>query len=165
MIKRNTADDVFDKIETELSYTSANTFKYDKWHSLILSRNHNPMELSKEEFVDMFSLALKWFKKVNELDISARFPEMIWDCMPKAGASQVHPHFQLSMGSRSHYGGMRRWLDASERYYTDNQRNFFDDFYLIHKSLGLTYNSGSAYIIANLVKIQILFGHLYKYVI
>ncbi len=111
------------------------------------------MELSKNEFVDMFSLALTWFKKVNGLDSSARFPEMIWDCMPKAGASQVHPHFQLSMGSKSHYGGMRRWLDASKRYYSENQRNFFDDFYLIHRSLGLTYSSGSAYIIANLVRI------------
>ena len=109
------------------------------------------MELSRNEFVDMFSLAVTWFKKVNGLDSTARFPEMIWDCMPKAGASQVHPHFQLSMGTNSHYGGMRRWLDASKRYYDQNQRNYFDDFKLIHKALGLTYTMGSAYVIANLV--------------
>jgi len=151
---KNTADDVFDKIETEFSYTAANTFKYDKWHGLILSRNHNPMELSLNEFVDMFKLGLNWFEKVNTLDNQARFPEMIWDCMPKAGASQVHPHFQLSMGSKSHYGGMRRWLDASERYYTKNLRNMFEDFKLIHKSFGLTYESGDAIIIANLIPIK-----------
>lgn len=51
---RNTANDIFDRLETKLSYSAANTFKYDKWHSLIVSRNHNTLYLNEEEIVDMF---------------------------------------------------------------------------------------------------------------
>ena len=152
LIKRNTADDVFERIETNLSYTSANTFKYDKWHGLILARKHNPLTLNQEEFVDMFSTALNWYKEVKKLDKNAKYPSLMWDVMPKSGASQVHPHFQTSLGVNNYYGALRRWLDASKRYYYDNNRNFFDDFILIHNSLGLSYKYRSAYLIANLVR-------------
>ncbi len=96
-------------------------------------------------------MCLTWFKKINKLDLMAKYPEMIWDSMPKAGASQVHPHLQVSMGSTNYYGGMRRWLDAAMRYTNTHQRNFFDDFILIHKALGLTYKVNNVYVIANLV--------------
>jgi len=152
--QENTAADMFDRIETDLSYTAANTFKYDKWHSLILSRNHNTMKLSEKEFLDMFNMCLTWFKKINKLDLMAKYPEMIWDSMPKAGASQIHPHLQVSMGSTNYYGGMRRWLDAAMRYTNTHQRNFFDDFILIHKALGLTYKVNNVYVIANLIPIK-----------
>ncbi len=85
------------------------------------------------------------------MDSTANYPEMIWDSMPKAGASQVHPHLQVSMGKGSYYGGMRRWLDASQRYFRTNSRNFFDDLILIHKGLGLTYKLNDVYVVANLV--------------
>ena len=52
---KNTATETFGRIETQLSYTAANTFKYDKWHSLIVSRNHNSLFLSEEETIDLFA--------------------------------------------------------------------------------------------------------------
>lgn len=151
---KNTASDIFKRIETDLSYTAANTFKYDKWHGLILCRKHNPLELTNEDIKDMFSIAINWFKKVNGLDSKAQYPEILWDVMPKSGASQVHPHFQLSLGTDNFYGGMRRWLDASKRYYQDHNRNFYDDFIMLHKSLGLTYQYKDAYVILNLIPIK-----------
>jgi hypothetical protein len=60
---RNTANEIFDRIETKLSYTAANTFKYDKWHSLIVSRNHDPLNMSEEEMIDMFELVTKKIKE------------------------------------------------------------------------------------------------------
>ena len=30
-------------------------------------------------------MCLTWFKKINKLDLMAKYPEMIWDSMPKAG--------------------------------------------------------------------------------
>lgn len=143
---------MFQRIETNLSYSAANTFKYDKWHGLILARSHNPLTLKKEEFIDMFDLALTWYKEVKKQDKDAKYPALLWDVMPKSGASQVHPHFQTSFGVNNYYGGMRRWLDASKRYYQENRRNFFDDFILIHSALGLTFQHRSAYLIANLVR-------------
>merc|ERR1719468_162022 len=74
--------------------------------------------------------------------------------MMKAGASQVHPHLQISVGSMSYYGGMRRHLDASKRYYEAHRRNYFDDFINLHKALGLTYSVDNAVLITNLVPIK-----------
>jgi galactose-1-phosphate uridylyltransferase len=152
--KENTADDIFGKIETDLSYTAANTFKYDKWHSLIISRNHNTLFLTQEETLDIFNLALTWFNKVNEIDITAKYPQIIWDAMPKSGASQVHTHLQASIGINNYYGGMRRVLDGSEKYFNDYKRNYIDDFIKIHKALGLTFKYNNTFVIMNLIPIK-----------
>lgn len=138
-------------METPLSYSAANTFKYDKWHSLIVSRNHDPLNLKEEEIIDMYNLSLKWFEKVNSIDSSARFPELIWDAMPKSGASQIHTHLQVSMDDKNYYGVMRRWLEASQKYYKEYDRDFLDDFILVHKALGLAYEVDNCFVIFNLV--------------
>jgi hypothetical protein len=64
--------------------------------------------LTKEESIDMFSLSVKWFKRVNKEDKNAIFPELIWDATPKSSASQVHTHFQASVGLIGYNGVMRR---------------------------------------------------------
>jgi galactose-1-phosphate uridylyltransferase len=97
------------------------------------------------------SLSWEWFKKVNEYDKNAKYPELIWDAMPKSGASQVHTHLQASLGINSYYGMMRRWLDASSEYYNSHGRDFLDDFILIHRALGLTYQLNNSFVIFNLV--------------
>jgi hypothetical protein len=71
--------------------------------------------------------------------------------MPKSGASQVHTHLQVSMGERGYYGVMRRWLDASDDYFKLNGRDFLDDFVLVHRALGLTYEHKNVIVIINLV--------------
>ena len=134
-----------------MSYTAANTFKYDKWHSLIVSRNHDTLYLKEDELIDLYDLCLKWFNKVNEIDKMAIYPEMIWDSMPKSGASQIHTHLQVSMDENGYYGIMRRWLDASKHYFTINRRDLLDDFILVHKALGLVYELNNCYVIFNLV--------------
>lgn len=100
----------------------------------------------------MDSLSLKWFQKVNDLEPSAQYPQIMWDAMPKSGASQVHPHLQVSMGMRTYYGCMRRWLEASGEYFLSTYRDFFDDFLLIHKALGLVYELNDSYVILNIVR-------------
>ncbi|RNA09093.1 hypothetical protein BpHYR1_006566 [Brachionus plicatilis] len=152
--KINTANEIFDRLETPLSYSAANTFKYDKWHSLIVSRNHDPLNLKEEEIIDMYSLSWEWFKKVSSIDPSAKFPELIWDAMPKSGASQIHTHLQVSMDDKNYYGIMRRWLEASERYFGAFKRDFLDDFILIHKALGLAYELNNCYVIFSLIPLK-----------
>ena len=149
--RKYTATDLFGRIETQLTYTAANTFKYDQWHSLIVSRNHNTLNLTEEETLDMFKLSVKWFKRVNTEDSEAVYPELIWDAMPKSGASQVHTHFQASVGKISYYGAMRRWIDAASQYQAQTQRSYMKDFILIHKALGLVYEYENVSVIVNLV--------------
>lgn len=150
----NTAADVFDRIETKHSYTAANTFKYDKWHAIIASRNHNTLYLSEEELVDMFMISLDWFRKVNEVDSTAIYPQLIWDAMPKSGASQVHTHLQTSMGINAYYGGLRRVLEAAALYHAQNERYYFDDFILLHRALGLAKKINNTYLIINMIPLK-----------
>ncbi|CAF0709768.1 unnamed protein product [Brachionus calyciflorus] len=152
--KINTANEIFDRLETSLSYSAANTFKYDKWHSLIVSRNHDTLFLNEEEIIDLYSLSLKWFEKVNSIDSKAVYPELIWDAMPKSGASQIHTHLQVSMDEKSYYGVMRRWLKASTQYFNENKRDFLDDFILIHKALGLVYEVNNCFVIFTLIPLK-----------
>lgn len=102
----------------------------------------------------MFNLALKWFDNVHKVDPNARYPEVLWDAMPKSGASQVHTHLQASMGTNSYYGGMERLKSASKQYYKEFKRDYLDDFILIHQALGLSMAFNNTYVIVNLVSLS-----------
>lgn len=116
-----------------------------------MSRNHDTLHLNEVETIDMFNLALKWFDKVNKIDSNAKYPEILWDAMPKSGASQIHTHLQASMGINSYYGAMERLKSASKLYYNDYKRDYLDDFILIHQALGLSMLINKTYVILNLV--------------
>ncbi|CAF1061312.1 unnamed protein product [Didymodactylos carnosus] len=125
----STAEDSFGRLESKLSYTAANTFKYDRWHTLIVSRNHDTLHLTQDELEDMFELSKKWFKKAHDLEREYMYPEMIWDAMPKAGASQIHTHIQVSLGKDSYYGVIERTRQGAKQYSKDHShRNYFSDY-------------------------------------
>ncbi|CAF1089861.1 unnamed protein product, partial [Didymodactylos carnosus] len=125
----STAEDSFGRLERTLSYTAANTFKYDRWHTLIVSRNHDTLRLTKDELEDMFELCKEWFKKAHNLEREYSYPEMIWDAMPKSGASQIHTHLQVSLGKDSYYGTIERTRQASKQYAKDHpHKNYFNDY-------------------------------------
>ena len=148
----STAEDSFGRLEQPLSYTAANTFKYDRWHTLIVSRNHDTLHLSEEEVGDMFDLAQKWFRKAHSLEPTYTCPEMIWDAVPKSGASQMHTHLQASLGSDIYYGNIERTRQGARLYaQLNNGRNYFTDYLSIHQALGLTIPIGDAHIIVHLV--------------
>ena len=91
---------------------------------------------------------------MNKIDPKSQYPELIWDAMYKSGASQIHTHLQVSMGKNAYYGMMRRWLDASARYNNDYERDFLDDFVLIHKALGLVYEYKEVSVIFNIIPVK-----------
>ena len=91
---------------------------------------------------------------MNKIDPKAQYPDLSWDCMYKAGASQIHTHLQVSMGKNAYHGMMRRWLDASARYNNDYERDFLDDFVLIHKALGLVYEYKEVSVIVNIIPVK-----------
>ena len=49
--------------------------------------------------------------KVYETDKQWRYPHMVWDSLPQASASQVHPHAHLLLNPVRHYGEF--WLLGS----------------------------------------------------
>jgi hypothetical protein len=54
------------------SVSAANAFKLDKWHGLILTKKHNPIDLELEDILDLFNTSLKWFQKVRSIDPEAK---------------------------------------------------------------------------------------------
>ena len=149
----STAEDTFGRLEHRLSYTAANTFKYDRWHTLIVSRNHDTLHLTEEEIGDMLELAQEWFQKAYSIEPMYTCPEMIWDAMPKSGASQIHTHLQASLGFDIYYGTIERTRQAARLYASSNRgSNYFNDYLYIHQALGLTIPIGSVQILVHLVR-------------
>ena len=91
---------------------------------------------------------------MNEVDATAIYPQLIWDAMPKSGASQVHTHLQTSMGINAYYGGLRRLLEAAALYHAQNGRRYLDDFILLHTALGLCKKINNTYLIVNLIPLK-----------
>eukprot|EP00058_Branchiostoma_floridae_P014213 XP_002599701.1 hypothetical protein BRAFLDRAFT_70379 [Branchiostoma floridae] len=111
-----TAEDTFGRVESTHSATAANTFKYDSFHAIILLKTHHPTAFTEEQFMDFTNTAMKWFMKCYDTDKQYRYPHLMWDSLPKASASQVHPHAQASLSAARHYGIMEHIRLSAEHY-------------------------------------------------
>jgi galactose-1-phosphate uridylyltransferase len=100
----------------------------------------------------MFELTQEWFREAYAMEPKYTCPEMIWDAMPKSGASQMHTHLQASLGLEIYYGNIERTRQGARLYAkTNNGRNYFNDYLYIHQVLGLTIPIGKTHIIVHLV--------------
>ncbi|XP_071960108.1 uncharacterized protein [Antedon mediterranea] len=140
-----TAEDTFGRITSTYSGTAANAFKYNGYHSLIISKKHNFLELTEEEFIDMMHTSMRWYMKVYETDKRYKYPQMMWDSLPKASASQVHTHAQASISPDGYYGLMKHIHLSATKYAKENGGcNYFTDLLQVHNALGLATNFGNA---------------------
>ncbi|KAI3379988.1 hypothetical protein SNEBB_000230 [Seison nebaliae] len=149
----NTAEDNlknYRRIKTTRSYTASNSFKYDKYHALIVSRHHDPLSLKLKDLEDMLALTQTWFNLVYEDNKDFVYPQAIWDAMPRSGASQIHTHLQSSVTHYSYYGTIEKQISAAWLYHKEvksllSKRQlipaniYWRDLLLIHQSLGLVY--------------------------
>ena len=90
--EKRTPEDVFGRVRGKYSITAANIAKYDVWSSLVIFKKHNPLEFNLKEFSDYIDTAFKWFDMVLNENEDYKFPFFVWNCLPRAGASQVHGH-------------------------------------------------------------------------
>ncbi|XP_071507481.1 uncharacterized protein [Diadema antillarum] len=149
--KFKTSEDTFGRIESKHAVTAANTFKYDAFHALIILKTHHPLRFTEEQFTDMFDVTMAWFMKVHTTDKQYRYPHLMWDNLPKASASQIHPHAQASMSPVRHYGLMEHIrLSAVDYSLKNGGQNYFSDLIQVHNALGLTTSLGGATAIAYL---------------
>ena len=101
--EKYTPEDVFGRVQGKYCITGANIAKSDAWNSMIFFKAHNPLDFTLEELSDYIETGFKWFKKVNNYDKRFISPFFLWNCLPKAGASQVHGHAQVLMTDDVHY--------------------------------------------------------------
>ncbi|XP_033648090.1 uncharacterized protein LOC117307446 [Asterias rubens] len=143
--KYKTAEDTFGRIESEHCATAANAFKVEGFHSLVIPKIHDVRMLTEEIFLDIMHVSMKWYMKVYETDKQWRYPHMVWDSLPQASASQVHPHAHLLLNPVRHYGKVEHLRLAAITYGRENEgKNYFTDLLKVHNALGLSVTLGNA---------------------
>lgn len=135
--KKYTPEDVFGRIEGKHCITGVNIAKYDAWSGVIFFRKHNPLDFDLEEISDYIDTGFKWFKKVNNQDKQFKYPFFMWNCLPKAGASQVHGHAQVLMTNNIPYAKIQFLRKMFRNYMRLTGKNYFRDLYRAHSALGL----------------------------
>lgn len=150
----HTPEDLFGRVEGKYCITASNLAKYDAYSSLLIFKKHNPLDFTQEELSDYLDTAFNWFKRVYEYDDKYRFPFLIWNCLYKAGASQVHGHAQIIMTKEFPYAKMENLIKAVRNYKKIEGRDYFGDLYTLHRSLGLAYDHGAVKIIISLTPLK-----------
>jgi hypothetical protein len=145
--------DVFGRIRGEYSITAANLAKYDVWSSLVIFNHHDPLKFTLEEFSDYIDTGLAWFDAVYDHSPVFRFPFFIWNCLPRAGASQVHGHCQILM-SKEPYAGVETLRKTHHKYEAETDTSYFQDLNLVHDSLGLSLNHGKIPLMVSITPIK-----------
>lgn len=147
--KINTAKDPFESVESKYSLSVSNTFKVEKFHSLIIWRRHDPLKVNEEELLDSMETAQKWFLRAHQNDEEYTIPHIYWDILPRASASQVHPHFHVTLARDHYYARWAHFHMAAMKYAADhNGENYFSALNRIHSALGLSVQHGNASVLA-----------------
>ncbi len=118
--------------------TAANIAKDDKYHGIVIFKEHNPLEVSAMALSSYFLLAKEWLDKRYEEDKNAKYPFIMWNCLWKAGASVIHGHLQMSLSEGMHYAGIQFLREVAKKYKSRTKRSYFDDIIKVHDMLGLS---------------------------
>jgi hypothetical protein len=152
--EKYTPEDVFGRVKGKFSVTVANIAKYDAYSSLVIFRRHNPIDFNLAEFSDYIETGFSWFRKVYQHDKSFKYPFFIWNCLPRAGASQIHGHAQVLMARDQPYARVEFLRNVSGEYKKITGADYFQDLYLAHKFLGLSYKNGDTCLFANITPVK-----------
>ncbi|MGQ9759620.1 MAG: hypothetical protein ACUVQ5_03490 [Candidatus Methanomethylicaceae archaeon] len=105
-----------------------NLYPLSELHGVCVFTPHHKLDLdklSKEELQDGLECAIDFFTMGSRM--GAPFHFLGWNHMPNAGASILHPHFQL-MASRRGVKGERELFNACKRYWRMKGRSYWSDF-------------------------------------
>ncbi|XP_066980464.1 uncharacterized protein [Macrobrachium rosenbergii] len=145
-----TAVDEFGRHITKDTARVSNTFKVEAWHSMVITKQHHPTNMSKEVVVNLLKESMSWVYEVSQKDPQYIYTNIAWDILHHAGASQIHPHFHMMMAPDHYYGSFELLRSAAQRYYDINKENYFNTLIEIHAALGLVVEYGDAVAIATL---------------
>jgi hypothetical protein len=121
---------------------ASNVAKADGWHAILIFDEHDPLAIDAQGVADLLATAEAWAARVREHDISARHLFLGWNCLWRAGASQVHGHAQVTLSARMAQGRVEGWRAASEHYRQEMGKDYFADLAEAHRALGLAAEIG-----------------------
>ncbi len=123
------------RLERNGHVTIANAAKYDAANGMIVFRQYNPLEFGQEDFCDWMDLASMWFDEMNKQNPELVYPFLIWNCLPRAGASKIHGHMHVLLTGSFPYEGVKRLRLASQKYKSEGG-DYFDDLASVHREIG-----------------------------
>ncbi len=151
---KDTPEDLFGRVKGKYSITASNIAKYDGLHSMIIFKDHNPLEFSRGEIIDYLETGWKWAQKAHQLDPEAKYYFFLWNCLKRAGATLAHGHAQVTLSRESHYAKIEALRLASLRYQAEYGSNYFDDLYQVYHTLGLALEKNDVRILVYLTPIK-----------
>ncbi|KAI8470200.1 MAG: hypothetical protein J3K34DRAFT_458990 [Monoraphidium minutum] len=107
-------DDGFGRVELRHAVTGSNLFKFaEPAHGVVMFRHHDPLSFDAPQLADLLDASWLWFRGAaaahaaraqvsapapgDEGAPDAAWPALLWNCLPRAGASQFHGHAQVAL--------------------------------------------------------------------
>ncbi|MCL4139614.1 UNVERIFIED_CONTAM: hypothetical protein GTU68_026565, partial [Idotea baltica] len=142
---RQTAVDELGRHETAYTVRMSNSFKIERWHGMVITKNsHHPTNLSSGEVLMLFEDAILWASQIQDMEPAYKFPHLAWDTMYKSGASQIHPHVHVTVSPDHFYGLIERFRHVSRDYFQKTRQSYFSSLIQVYSSIGLAVRYGSA---------------------
>ncbi len=148
-----TPEDTFGRIQGRYCITSANVARYDVLSSLVIFHKHNPLDFTEEEFCDYIETAFRWFERARCPEAHLVYPFLMWNCLGRAGASQVHGHIQVLM-SQGYYSKVEQMRLAAVEYQKACKRDYFLSWFLAHRYVGLGVEVEGVKVFAHLTPVK-----------
>ncbi len=135
--EEQTTADVFGRVRGQFCVTAANVAKYEDWHGLVIFDEPHPLRWSRAQLRDYLDTAWRWLLAAHAHDSTAVYPIIVWNCLPKSGATLMHGHMQVALAHGHAYAHVEQWRRAATHYRTAWQRSYFDDLFALHAAMEL----------------------------
>lgn len=149
-----TPEDPFGRVEGEHCITASNVAKYDGFHGLVIFDEHDPLKWTEDRIADYVRTAQEWAVRCREIDPSAIYFFLMWNCLWKSGASILHGHAQMTASHDMHYAKVESWRRSALAYESEWGSSYFDDLWQTHRDLGLAWEDAGVRGLANLTPIK-----------
>jgi hypothetical protein len=140
--ERRTPAEIFGRVRVGRVSAASNVAKADGWHTVLIFDEHDPLAIDAQDVADLLAAAEAWAARICERDPSARHLFLGWNCLWRAGASQVHAHAQVTLSAGMAQARVEAWRAAAERYRRETGKDYFADLVEAHRMLGLTAKIG-----------------------
>jgi len=149
-----TPEDVFGRVEGKHCITAGNVAKYEAFHGVVVFDEPDPLRFTREQVIDYIDTGCRWAQEAHDVDPEARYFFFMWNCGERAGASLRHGHAQVMLGRRRHYSKIEHLRRAARSYRDRYGRDYYEDLFHIHRSVGCGFERNGVRIMAYLCPVK-----------
>jgi hypothetical protein len=152
-LEQRTTRDPFGRIEGTHVVTASNVAKADGWHAVGVFRKHNPLAINAALVEDIFDVGARWAARARAADTlipRASHLFLFWNCLWRAGCSQLHGHTQMTLSRAMAQAKVELLRAAAARYQQETGGEYFADLIAAYRALGLAADAGEVVLLASL---------------